>query len=239
MKNIFLLVPLLFLIACGDNKPAVNADSLRTDSALRAQQNMAPPVAVNPDTMHAIALPPVFEGDIVMQISENPQHLAFGKACNSKYNHAGIIFIRPRDRLYVVMELNDSLSATPLTEWRDRGQGDHIVLMRVKNANQVLSEKKTQRLKKGAKDFRGMKEDYYYSWSNEAFYSTEMVWKMYEKALSITLCEPGKLGDMDLTGLLINGQLTKKYGANIPKDEKFVSPDAIYKSPKLEIIYER
>ena len=87
MKNIFLFVPLLFLIACGENKPPVNVDSLKTDSALRAQQAMTP-VAVNPDTTHAIALPPVFEGDIVMQISENPQHLAFGKADKPKNNHA-------------------------------------------------------------------------------------------------------------------------------------------------------
>jgi hypothetical protein len=239
MKKFILLAPVLFLLSCGDNKPKVNVDSLRADSALRAQASVTPPVPVKTDTVNAVALPPVFEGDIVLQISEDPQHMAFGKASGSKYNHAGIIFIRPRDRLYVVMELNDSVTATPLTEWRDRGQGEHIALLRLKNSNQLLSDKKTERLKKGAKAFRGVKQDYYYNWSDEALYSTELVWKMYNNALKISICEPGMLSEWDLTGLLIHGQMTKKYGANIPKDEKVVSPDAIYKSPKLEVIYER
>jgi hypothetical protein len=239
MKNLILLAFVLFLFSCGENKKTANTDSLRTDSALRAQANIVPPAAVNTDTTQAVALPPVFEGDIVMQISDNPQHVAFGKACGSKYNHVGIIFIRPRDRMYVVMELNDSVTATALTAWKDRGQGGHIALLRLKNSNQLLNEKKTERLKKGAKGFRGVKQDYYYSWSDDALYSTELVWKMYNNALKISICEPGTLGEWDLTGLLMHGQLTKKYGTAIPKDEKVVSPDAIYRSSKLEVIYEK
>ncbi|CAN5883731.1 hypothetical protein BH11BAC7_BH11BAC7_34570 [soil metagenome] len=239
MKYLLLLPCLALLVSCGDNKRELNIDSIKTDSALRAQEAYVPPTAASPDTMHAVALPPVFEGDIVMQISEDPAHLAFGTACGSKYNHAGIIFIRPRDRLYVVMEANDSVGATPLTQWVDRGQGDHVVVMRLKNSNQILNEKKTEKLKKGAKEFRGKREDKFYGWSDEAFYSTELVWKMYENALNIEICVPGKLGDMNITGALLSEKMKKRYGANIPKDEKFISPDAIYKSPKLEIIYER
>lgn len=239
MKNVLLAAFALFLFSCGENKTTVNTDSLRTDSALRAQTNIAPPVAVNPDTQKMVALPPVFEGDIVLQISEDPQHMAFGKACRSKYNHAGIIFIRPRDRMYVVMEMGDSVTATPLTEWRDRGQGQHIALLRLKNSNQLLNDKKTERLKKSAKAFRGVRKDYYYNWSDEALYPTELVWKMYNNALNISICEPGKLGEWDLTGLLIHGQMLKKYGEKIPKDEQVISTDAIYRSDKLEVIYEQ
>lgn len=215
-------------------------DSLKTDSALRAlETSTTPPVAVNADTTIKEVLPVVYEGDIIMQISEKPEHIAFGKACNSKYNHVGIIFIRPRDRMYVVMEVNDSIGATPLKEWAGRGQGKHVAVLRLKNSKQILNDKKTEKLKKGAKDFRGKREDLYFSWSDDAFYSTELAWKMYDKALNIKICELGKLGDMDFTDASIGSRMKEKYGANIPRTENFISPDAIYKSPKMTVIYER
>jgi hypothetical protein len=112
MKNIFLPFLFLFFISCGDDK-SVNSDSLRADSALKAQQmkdTAPPPVAVSKDTMHLTALPPVFEGDIVMQISEDPMLVAFGNACKSKYNNAGMIFMRPRDNAYMVLEMRDTVA---------------------------------------------------------------------------------------------------------------------------------
>ncbi|MDQ3112059.1 MAG: hypothetical protein M3R17_19415 [Bacteroidota bacterium] len=240
MKNIFLLGIPFFLLSCGDNNSAVNIDSLKTDSLLRAQMTAkAPDTTPVKDTTKGEVLPPVFEGDIVMQISQNPKHLAFGKACGSKYNHTGIIFIRPKDRMYVVMEANDTVTALPLREWATRGEGKHIVVLRLKDSKQLLTEKKTMQLKKGAKDFRGKKEDNFYGWSDDAFYSTELVWKVYNKSIAVAICEPGRLGDMNLTETVFKEQMTKKYGGTIPAEEKFISPDAIYKSPKLEIIYER
>jgi hypothetical protein len=228
MKYLFLLGIPLFLISCGDNKSALNIDSLKTDSILRSQLTVKSTDTAAPakDTAKSEVLPDVFEGDIVMQISEDANHLAFGKACGSKYNHAGVIFIRPKDRMYIVMEANDTVTALPLREWATRGQGKHIVVMRLKNSNEVLTDKKTAALKKGAKDFRGKKEDVAYSWDDSAFYSTELAWKVYQKALGIEICEPGKLGDI-------------KYGGAAQAEEKFISPDAIYKSPKLMIVYER
>ncbi len=237
MKNVILFGFIILAISCGDNKPAVNSDSLKTDSALKAQLTKND-IPVSTDTVNMTALPPVFEGDIVMQNSEDPQHIAFGKACGSKYNHAGMIFIRPKDRMYMVMEANDSVTATPLTEWVDRGKDKHIVVMRLKDATQILNEKKTMQLKKGAKDFRGKSEDDFYSWTDNALYSTELVWKMYNN-LKIEICAPGKISDMNMAGTVIGEQMTKNYGADIPKNEKFISPDAIYKSPKLVIAYER
>ncbi len=237
MKNIIFFLVTIVIISCGDNKPAVNVDSLKTDSALKAQLTKSN-MSVSTDSVNMTALPPVFEGDIVMQISEDPQHIAFGKACGSKYNHAGMIFIRPKDRMFMVMEVNDSVTATPLTEWINRGQDDHVVVMRLKDANQILNERKTMQLKKGAKDFRGKSEDDFYSWTDNALYSTELVWKMYAN-LKIEICEPGKISDMNMTGTVIGEQMTKNYGAGIPKNEKFISPDAIYKSTKLVVVYER
>ena len=240
MKNTLLFVLVILFFSCGDNRSDAKIDSLKTDSILRSQQVIIPPPdSTGTDTIHTVALPPVFEGDIVMQISDDPQHVAFGKACGSKYNHVGIIFIRPRDRQYIVLEMRDSIIVTPLIEWSARGQGEHFVLLRMKKSNQILNEQKTAKLKKGAKKFNGINQDNYYSWADDELYSTELIYKIYKQGLNIDICIPGKLGDLDLTGLLIHGQMMKKYGTNIPMDERFISPDAIYKSPKMAIIYER
>jgi hypothetical protein len=240
MKNSFLPLLFLFLISCGDDK-SVNNDSLRADSALKAQQmkdSAPPPVAVSKDTMHLTALPPVFEGDIVMQISEDPMLVAFGDACKSKYNNAGMIFMRPRDNAYMVLEMRDSIRFTPLQEWIDRGKDKHIALIRLKNSNQILNASKTERLKKIAKAVRGKSVDYAYSWTDAQLYSTEMVWKLYHSSLNISICEIGKRSEMNMTDAATLAVIKKMYPGGVISEEQFISPDAIYKSPKLEIIYE-
>ncbi|CAN5207299.1 hypothetical protein BH09BAC5_BH09BAC5_13600 [soil metagenome] len=237
MKYFLSVLMILFLISCEENKPSVNLDSLKTDSALKALQSVAVP-AKN-DTTGMAALPIVFEGDIVLQISNDPQSIAFGNACNSKYNHAGIIFMRPKDNRYVVMEVKDSVVITPLNEWVAKGKDGHFALLRLKHSNEILSAKKTDKLKTAAKNSRGKKYDYFYNWSDDSFYSTELVWKIYRQSLNIEICETGKLGDGDFTGTLLHGQMLKKYGLTIPKDEIFISPEQIYKSSKLDIAYER
>lgn len=241
MKNIFIFSVLAIgFFSCTEETKTVNTDSLRTDSALKAQVKKDTLIIPHStDTMHAIALPPVMEGDLVFQISEDEQSVAFGNACKSKYNNIGMIFMNPKNHIYMVMEAKDSIHAMPLTEWVDRGKGDHVALLRLKMANQIFNEKKTTMLKMYAKPMRGKKYDIYYSWSDEAFYSAEMIWKLYKNGANVELCKPGKLGQLDLSGTLVKQQMKNKYGAKIPVDEEAVTPNDIFNSPKLEIIYER
>jgi hypothetical protein len=241
MKKFLFLIPVSLLIfSCGSDKPEVNIDSLRTDSALKAQGSMKPDIQTrSKDTMHMVTLPPVMEGDLVFQIDTSEQCMAFGKASGSKYNNIGMIFIRPHDKLYMVLEAKDSVHVMPLTEWVDRGQGDHVALMRVKHANQFLTPRKTADLKNQMKELKGKMNDHYFSWSDDEMYSSEMVWKVYTKALNIVLSTPRKLSEYDLTGALVKQQMQNHYKGNIPQNEKVVSPDDLYKSDQLELIYEK
>ena len=240
MKHFFFFATISFFIfSCGDGKPVVNTDSIRADSAVKAQLAIKPDSAIKTkDTMHMVALPPVMEGDLVFQIDTSEQCMAFGKATGSKYNNVGMIFIRPKDRLYMVVEAKDSVHTTPLTEWVDRGQGHHVALMRIKNANQFLTEKKTTILKQRIKEMRGKMNDHYFSWSDDEIYCSEMVWKAYNDAVHIPLCTQHKLSEYDLSGPLVKQQMQNKYNGKIPKEEKVVSPEDLYKSPQLELIYE-
>jgi hypothetical protein len=240
MKKILPAFFCLFLFSCSNDQSQEKIDSLKTDSALKAQTALVVPRdSVSKDTMHMVALPPVSEGDIVMQNSDDPKMVEFGNVCGSKYNHCGIIFIRPRDHMYMVAEVKDSVRLTPLTEWVDRGVGQHVALLRLKNASQVLSPAKADRLKKGGNAFRGKKYDGALSWSDDAVYSTEMVWKMYKSTLNIEICELGKISDVKIAGTKTEEVMKRKYGQPLPPASQFLSPDAIYKSPKMEVIYER
>lgn len=240
MKNL-LLLPLLafFIYSCGNGKPAVNEDSLKADSALKAQMAFVPPKTDRvKDTFHMVTLPPVMEGDLLFQIDTSEQCMAFGNATHSKYNNIGMIFIRPHDKMYMVLETKDSVHVMPLTEWVNRGQGQHVVLMRLKNSNMYLTDKKTEVLKKGMKTFKGKLNDHYFRWTDDEIYCSEMVWKIYHYALKIDLSTPRKLSEFDLSGPLVKQEMKNKYGNDIPKNEQVVSPDDLMRSDKLEKIYE-
>lgn len=241
MKNLLPICLLTFIIsACSSDSKPENADSLRTDSALKAQLKKDTVIVVqNSDTTQKDSLPAVMEGDLVFQISEDEQSMAYGKACKSKYNNIGMIFIRPKDHTYMVLEVKDSIHAIPLTEWVERGQGKHFALLRLRMANQTFNEKKTTMLKMYAKTLRGKGYDIYYSWSDEAFYSAEMIWKLYKNGANVEICKKATLASMDLTGALVKQQMKNKYGDKIPLEEEAVTPNDIFTSPKLEIIYER
>jgi hypothetical protein len=243
MKNLFLFLcasAAFFIASCGSGKPEVNVDSLKADSALKAQMAFVPPKTDRvKDTFHMVTLPPVMEGDILLQIDTSEQCMAFGKATKSKYNNMAMIFIRPHDKMYMVLEAKDSVHVMPLTEWVNSGQGQHVVLMRLKNSNMFLTDKKTDVLKKGMKMLKGKPNDHYFSWSDDEIYCSEMVWKIYHYALKIDLTTPRKLTDFDLSGNLIKQQMKNKYGAAIPKNEQVVSPDDLLHSEKLEIIYQK
>lgn len=239
MKNILPALLSLLLFSCSGDQSDEKADSLKTDSALKAQLAITvPPDSVNKDTVQMVALPPVFEGDIVMQNSSDPEFVEFGKICGSKYNHCGIIFIRPRDHMYMVAEVKDSVHLTPLTEWTARGVDHHVALLRLKNSSQILNEKKTERLRKSGHLFRGKKYDDALSWSDDAIYSTELVWKMYHSALNIDICTLGKISDVKMAGTKAEEAAKKRYGQPLPAGSQFLSPDAIYKSLDMQVIYE-
>ncbi len=239
MKNIFLFLIFTILIwSCRNGNSEANADSLRTDSALKAQAAMPKIITRSKDTLHMVTLPPVMEGDIVFQIDTSEQCKAFGAATGSKYNNMGIIFIRPLGNLYMVLEAKDSAHTMPLTEWVDAGQGQHVALMRLKNANMLLTDKKTIDLKKVMRSCKGKMNDHYFSWSDDEVYCSEMVWKVYHEGLHIDLSTPRKLSEFNLTGPLVSQQMKNKYNGKIPKDEKVVSPDDIFHSQHLTLIYE-
>lgn len=194
---------------------------------------------VSGDTVNMIALPTVYEGDIVFQVNKAPQCVLAGKADGFKYNHAGLIFIRPKNNEYVVMEAFDTTRLVSLREWVNRGENGGVLILRLKNANRNINEKKLDRLKKAARQFHKVPYDPYFGWSDDALYAPELIWKVYHEALALRLCDTRKFSTLDLSSPDLKNKLKEKYGASLPQDQEVVTLKDIAGSPLLEKIFER
>lgn len=73
--------------------------------------------------------------------------------------------------------------------------------------------------------------------NDNKIYCSELVWKIYKYGANIELVKPQQLKDFDLRNSVVQQKLKERYGKDIPYNEMAISPDAIYNSDKLKIIY--
>lgn len=234
-------VLILLLVSCGNDSTEVNAeDSAFMDSMINARnQGVIDNSAVAPmDTEFHTALPTVFEGDIIMENCDYPSAVIAGELMGSKYNHVGIIFQRPKDGLLCVLDITDSVRLIPLTDYVDRARDGHVCLLRLKNANKTLNEEKVTALKTSGKAYRGTPSDPVLNWDDSHLYSSELVWKVFNNAMLLKLCPTRTVADFNIPEAK-QKEVAKEYGGVVSTKDEAVSPDDIYKSVKLEIIYEK
>ena len=228
------------LISCETETKPEETTTFQIDSAFAAQQKaLAEATEVRNDSLKSEGLPPVFEGDLIFQISKNEKAKALQLASSSKYSNVGMIFLSPRTGQLMVVDALDSIHATELNKWISNGEGEHFAVMRLKNSNRILGEGKTKKLKQKVKDLKQVPYDPYFSWDNGALYSTEFIWKLYSKVLYIDLCEPGKLKNFNLSSPQVKNQIGDKYAKGVSDTIKAVGPGDIYHSEKLDLIFER
>jgi hypothetical protein len=178
------------------------------------------------------AIPAVQEGDIIFQISQSDLSTAIQLATHSKYSHCGIIFKRDDDQWYVYEALQP-VRYTPLLQWISRGKNRICVVKRLKDAASVLTPAVITKMKAAGQPFNGKDYDFYFGWSDERIYCSELVWKIYKQATGL---EIGKLQTMkafDLKSPAVKQQMQQIYGDHIPLDEKIISPVSMMESPLL------
>lgn len=173
------------------------------------------------------------EGDLVFQTSRSAQSVAIQKATHSRYSHMGVVLER-RGQL-VVLEAESTVRNTPLKAWLARGEGGHYV---VKRLNAPLSAQQIERLRQTATAFEGKPYDAAFGWSDRRMYCSELVWKLYDRALGISIGRLQKLGDFDLGDPLVQAKLRERYGKAIPLQETVISPQAMFASPVLDTVIE-
>jgi uncharacterized protein YycO len=176
-------------------------------------------------------------GDIIFQTSRSSQSVAIQRATRSKYSHMGIVYIKNGQPF--VFEAVEPVKLTPFGDWVARGDGEHYVVKRLSNARERLTSEALERMFQVGKKFEGKSYDLYFEWSDDRIYCSELVWKIYKRALDLEVGELQTMQEFDLSDPLVQAKVRERFGESIPKNEIVISPAAIFASELLVTIYER
>ncbi len=180
---------------------------------------------------HPVAAPTLRDGDIIFQTSRSSQSVAIQRATHSPWSHMGVII--HRDGKPYVFEAIATVRYTPLDKWIARGQEGHFVLKRLAGG---LTKEQAGKLRREASAYEGKPYDLYFEWSDERIYCSELVWKMYARALGVELGERQKLREFDLTDNAVRAKMRERYGSSVPLGEPVISPAAMFSAPGLETV---
>ena len=169
------------------------------------------------------------DGDIIFQSSQSNQSKAIEQATKSPYSHMGIIFIK-NGKPYV-FEAASKVVYTPFDKWINRGKNRKYIIKRLKD--HTLSQKEIANLKRVAHSFENKPYDIWFGWDDKYIYCSELVWKIYNKALNLKIGQLQKIKDFNLSAPAVKQKLTERYGDKIPYQETVISPVAIFNSPLL------
>ena len=183
------------------------------------------------------AVPALKDGDLIFQTSRSAQSLAIQRATGSRFSHMGIVFLRSGQPY--VLEAVATVRYTALDRWIARGEGRHYVVKRLKDAPAVLTAANLARLRTAAHRLEGRPYDLTFEWTDDRIYCSELVWKIYERALGIHLGELQRIRDFDLSDPQVQAKLRERYGTRIPLDEPVISPQAMFESPRLVTVAQK
>ncbi|MCX8673812.1 YiiX family permuted papain-like enzyme [Gilliamella sp. B3023] len=180
-------------------------------------------------TTYTTATTDYLDGDIIFQSSQSNQSKAIEQATKSPYSHMGIIFIK-NGKPYV-FEAASKVVYTPFDKWVNRGKNREYIIKRLKD--HTLSQKEIAKLKRVAHSFENKPYDIWFGWDDKYIYCSELVWKIYNKALNLKIGQLQRIKDFNLSAPAVKQKLTERYGDKIPYQETVISPVAIFNSPLL------
>ena len=180
-------------------------------------------------TTYTTATADYLDGDIIFQSSQSNQSKAIEQATKSPYSHMGIIFIK-NGKPYV-FEAASKVVYTPFDKWVNRGKNRKYIIKRLKD--HTLSQKEIANLKRVAHSFENKPYDIWFGWDDKYIYCSELVWKIYNKALNLKIGQLQRIKDFNLSAPAVKQKLTERYGDKIPYQETVISPVAIFNSPLL------
>ncbi|KRC70044.1 hypothetical protein ASE30_16140 [Achromobacter sp. Root83] len=178
----------------------------------------------------AAAAPGLQTGDMVFQQSRSAQSLAIQQATHSPYSHMGMIVTR-QGQPYV-LEAAARVSYTPLAQWAAQGERGHYVAKRLRDTSLLTPQAREQLAQTGA-EYVGKPYDLVFAWSDEQIYCSELVWKIYQRALGVKVGALAPLKSFDLKSPAVRAKMQERYGKHIPWEEPIISPAAMYESDQL------
>lgn len=176
------------------------------------------------------------DGDILFQVIAGGQSDAIAAATNCKWTHVGMA-LKDEDG-WMVYEAVGPVKRTPLNEWLDQGGGRYVV-KRWKDSEARLDPDAVRKLRAAAQPHMGRAYDLQFRWSDDKIYCSELVWKIYEEALGVRLCEPKALEAWHLDSELVQSTMAERYGSSPPLDEPMVAPATLFECGLLVTVAER
>lgn len=178
------------------------------------------------------------DGDVIFQTSRSSQSQAIQLATKSPYSHMGIVYVG-QDGEPSVFEAVQPVKLTPLAEWISRGEGRRFAAKRLVNADSILTPEKLAAMKRVGESFAGLDYDLFFEWTDERMYCSELVWKIFDLGAGVDIGDLEALGDFDLSHSAVQAKLRERFGDRPRLDEIVISSAAMFRSEKLETVYER
>ena len=186
-----------------------------------------------PTRVEAVASPPpkvvLHTGDLIFQISRSPQSRAIQAATGARWSHVGLLF--QVDQRWQVLEAVQPVRYTPLEAWVARGDGRRAVVKRLRN--RTLTQEEQASLRRVGEGYLGRPYDLAFGWSDTHIYCSELVYKVYQRALGVPIGQLVALRTFDLEHPEVKPLLRRRYGTKVPLDELVVSPAAQFDDPDL------
>jgi hypothetical protein len=174
-------------------------------------------------------------GDIIFQTSRSAQSLAVQRATRSPYSHMGLVYLS-EGKPYV-FEAAATVKLTPLPEWIERGEGGHLVVKRLAGADTLLGPDALRRMLDVGRAFEGKRYDLYFEWSDDRLYCSELVWKVFQRALGLEVGGLQTIAEFDLSDPVVQEKIQERFHGPPPANEPVVSPAAIFGSDLLVTVF--
>lgn len=87
--------------------------------------------------------------------------------------------------------------------------------------------------------FDGKPYDLRFEWSDDRMYCSELVWKIYQRALGIEIGSLETVGDFDLSNPVVRTKISERFGDTLQSDESVISPATMFASKKLVTVFEQ
>ena len=167
----------------------------------------------------------VREGDVIFQTTKSSQSPLIQIGTRSRVTHCGIVVMR--DGEPYVLETLSTLVLTPLDEFIARGVGGKYWLKRSDRENITIEYD----------HLLGKSYDAAFSFDNDIYYCSELVYDIYKNQLGIELCKPKKIDDYLIlcTDKIPQIENTMKR-RGITKEQYAVAPVDIFESEYLNVV---
>jgi hypothetical protein len=162
------------------------------------------------------------EGDVIFHTSQSSQSPLIQIGTRSHITHCGIVVMK--DGKPYVLETLKTLVLTPLDKFIVRG----------KDGKYWLKRSDKEDIKIDYAHYLGKSYDFAFSFDNDIYYCSELVYDIYKRQLGIELCTPKQIGDYLILGTDRLDKIKEAMSRRgITKEQYAVAPVDIFESEHL------